>query len=90
MIALIVIATKCPEISIIDIKYRNMLLYSSRVKSELGSHYPLVEELTLNKASRIMDITSVDDHMILLMDIINSNLYLIFNSIYNILLILQY
>lgn len=89
MIALIVIAIKCPEISNIAIKYRNMLVYSSRVKSELGSHYPLVE-LTLNKASRIMDIASVDDHVILLMDIINSNLYLMLNSIYNILLMLQY
>lgn len=90
MIAFIVIAIKCPEISNIAIKYRNMLVYSSRVKSELGSHYPLVVELTLNKASRIMDIASVDDHVILLMDIINSNLYLILNSIYNILLMLQY
>lgn len=66
-----------------------MLVYSSKVKSEPGSHYPLVQ-LTFHKASRITDIASVDDHMILPMYIINSNLYLILKGRYNILFMLPH
>lgn len=62
-----------------------MLAYSSKVNSESGSNYLLVE-LTFHKASRIMDTASVDDHMILTIYIINSNLYLILKGTYIILL----